>query len=150
MDTSKKYYKVYRTKTYFKTNNWLFFLNGVTPNMPFKRENYNINFNKTTNKTQIKTFKDSTINLIASLINGPILLATPLKKTEIFIKTVLMTNVHPSFFYFLAFKLNNNIYSVSIIKNIYSLNYFQNKQLLKQLCITRMKQPSYVKTRSSK
>jgi hypothetical protein len=46
--------------------------------------------------------------------------------------------------------LNNKIYSVSIIKNIYSLNYFQNKQLLKQLCATRIKQCNYVNTRNSK
>jgi hypothetical protein len=52
--------------------------------------------------------------------------------------------------YIFAFKLNNKIYSVSIIKNIYSFNYFQNKQLLKQLCATRMKQYNYVNVRNSK
>jgi hypothetical protein len=146
MDINKKYYKVYRMKNYFKNNNLLFFFYGVnkTPNGSLKQKmkNYNINFNKAINKIQIKTFKNSTISLIVPLINGSIFLATPLKKTEIFIKTVLITSIYP-FFFTLAFRLNNKIYSVSIIKNIYSLNYFQNKQLLKQLCTTRMKQYTY-------
>jgi uncharacterized protein YacL len=154
MDIDRKYYKVYRMKNYFKKNNWLFFFYGVTKTLSSsfkqKTKNYNINFNKTINKIQVKTFEDSTISLIAPLINGSIFLATPLKKTEIFIKTVLITNIYPFFFYTLAFKLNNKIYSVSVIKNIYSLNYFQNKQLLKQLCTTRIKQYNSVKTSNSK
>jgi hypothetical protein len=154
MDIDKKYYKVYRMKNYFKNNNWLFFFYGVnkTPSRLFKQKtkNNNINFNKTINKIQIKTFKNSTISLISPLINGSIFLATPLKKTEIFVKTVLITNIYPFFFYTLAFKLNNKVYSVSILKKIYSFNYFQNKQLLKQLCTTRMKQYNYVKTSHSK
>jgi hypothetical protein len=154
MDIDKKYYKVYRMKNYFKTNNWLFFFNGVnkTPSCSFKQKikNCNINFNKTINKIQIKTFENATINLIAPLINGSIFLATPLKKTKTFSKTVLISNLHPFFLYIFAFKLNNKIYSVSIIKKIYSFNYFQNKQLLKQLCTTRMKQYHYIKTINSK
>jgi hypothetical protein len=154
MDIDKKYYKVYRMKKYFKNNNWLFFFNGVnkTPSRSFKQKtkNCNINFNKTINKIQIKTFKNSIINLIKPLINGSIFLATPLKKTKTFIKTVLITNLYPFFLYILAFKLNNRIYSLSIIKNIYSFNYFQNKLLLKQLCITKLKQYNYVNTKNSK
>jgi hypothetical protein len=154
MNIDKKYYKIYRTQNYFKNHNWLFFFNGVnkTPNCSFKQKikNGNINFNKTINKIQIKTFKNSIISLIAPLINGSIFLATPLKKTKTFIKTVLITNLYPFFLYVLAFKLNNKIYSVSLIKNIYSFNYFQNKQLLKQLCTTKMKQYNYVHTKNSK
>jgi hypothetical protein len=77
-------------------------------------------------------------------------LAAPLKKTKILIKTVLITNLYPFFLYTLAFKLNNKMYSVSIIKNVYSFNYFQNKQILQQLCVTRMKQCYSIGTISSK
>jgi hypothetical protein len=152
MDINKKYYKVSHIKNYFKNNSWLFFFNGVskTPSSSLKRKtkNSSINFYKTTNKIQIKTFKNSTISLIAPLINGSIFLAIPLKKTKIFIKTVLIGNLH--LFFLLAFKLNRKIYSVSIIKKVYSLNYFQNKQLLKQLFVTRMKQYHCVNIKNSK
>jgi hypothetical protein len=144
MDIEKKHYKVYRIKNYFKSNNWLFFFNGVnkTPSHLFKQKikNRSINFNKTTNKIQTKTFKESTMSLVAPLVNGSIFLATPLRDTKIFIKTVLITNLYPFFLYTLAFKLNNKMYSISIIKNIHSFHYFQNKQILQQFCTTRIKQ----------
>ena len=153
MDTDKKYYKACRMKNYFKNNNLLFFFNGVSksPNHSSKQKikNCNIDLNKTINKILVKALKYSTISLTAPLINGSIFLATPLQKTKIFVKTVLITNIYPLFFYTLAFKLNTKMYSVSVIKNIYSFNYFQNKQLLKQLCTTKMKQ-QFVPHRSNK
>jgi uncharacterized protein YacL len=147
MDTERKYYKACRMKNYLKKNNGLFFFFGgsksPSPSMKQKIKSSNLDLNKTTNKILIKALKHATIGLIAPLINGSIFLATPLQTTKIFIKTVLITNMYPLFFYTLAFKLNTKMYSVSLIKNIHSFNYFQNKQLLKQLCITKIKATCY-------
>jgi hypothetical protein len=142
MKLTPKNYKTIKTKSYLKKNNLFFFFNGINQNsnnwIRTKQDlqNLNLNYYKIFNKTSITTFKNSIYKNTDAPINGLTLLIKPTKFNILLTKKILF-NLDP--FLFLALKLNNKIYSLTQIKQINSLNYYNNKLLLYKFSITNIK-----------
>jgi hypothetical protein len=142
MKLTPKNYKTIKTKNYLKKNNLFFFFNGINQNsnnwIRTKQDlqNLNLNYYKIFNKTSIATFKNSIYKNNDAPINGLTLLIKPTSHNILITKKILFS-LDP--FIFLAFKLNNKIYSLTQIKQINSFSYYNNKLLLYKFGITNIK-----------
>jgi hypothetical protein len=145
MKLTPKNYKTIKTKSYLKKNNLFFFLNGINQNsnnwIRTKQDlqNLNLSYYKIFNKTSITTLKNSIYKNNDAPINGLTLLIKPTNPNILITKKILF-NLDP--FIFLALKLNNKIYSLTQIKQIHSLNYYNIKLLFYKFSITNIK-PHY-------
>jgi hypothetical protein len=142
MKFTSKNYKIIKTKSYLKTNNLFFIFSGINQNssnwIKTEQELKKINFNyyKIFNKTSTKIFKNSIYKNIAHTINSITFFIKPTLNNKLIKKKVLF---NMETFFFLAFKMNNKIYSSNQLKHVNSLNYYENKLLLYQFGITHIK-----------
>jgi hypothetical protein len=144
MYLNKNLYKIIHIKNMLKKNNFLFFFSGLNKNsehlLSIKKKFKIFKFNpyKIINKITIKLIKNSTKCFSNFLINGSLFLIK-CGNNKIIIKSILTTHFYFLFPIILALKLNNKIYSFILIKKIHSFNYFQNKWLINQFCILKLK-----------
>ena len=122
MYLNKKSYKIIILTNYIKTNNLLFFISGLNKKLHF-------NLLKINNKILIQILKNS-INCYfnCSFFNS-----------LFFVNFNNNIILRKHFDNFLILKLNNKLFIFNKIKNLYSMNYYQNKQLLIQFCVLKFK-----------
>ena len=144
MKLSVKDYKIIKIKKYFKTNHLFFFVNGINQSsldwLSVEQGLKTIKFDyyKVLNRTTVKTLTTSIYNSIKPAINSSTLFIKP-KPNEYFLKQIVLNRLNSLFFELLIIKLNNRIYSVSSLKNTYSLDYIKKKLLLYQFSLTHLK-----------
>ena len=145
MKLNTKKYKITKSKNYFKTNNLFFIASGINKNssewLTTEQGLKKINFNsyKLFNKTTLKILKSSTYDNIKPTINGPSFLLKPTTLTKSLSKQLVIINLDSLFFTLLIIKLNNKIYSTSLLKNTYSLTYKKNKLVFYQFNLVHLK-----------
>lgn len=145
MKFDAKSYKINKTKNYIKTNNILFFFNGVNKNSKDwihteqNLKKINFKFYKVFNKTTKKTLNDSIYNKISSTVNGITFFIKPETNTKNLLKTTITKDLRLLLFILLAIKLNNKLYSASQLSKSNSLNYLDNKLLMYQFGVVHLK-----------
>jgi len=145
MKLNTKDYKTTITKNYIKTNNLFILFNGVNRKssdwIATEQNLKNIGFKyyKVFNKTARKTLNESIYKKYQTAVNGITFFMKPASNIKPITKYVLLNSFEPLLFTILALKLNNKIYSVKQLKNIYSFKYKENKLLLYQFKITNIK-----------
>lgn len=144
MKLTIKDYKIGKTKKYLKNNNLFFFVNGINRNAldwlltEQKLNTIGFKYYKVLNKTTVKTLNSSVYTKISSVVKGSTFLIKP-QYNKLFTKQTVLNTFNPLFFELLIFKFNNKIYSISSLKNTYSLNYKEKKLLLCQFNLTSIK-----------
>jgi hypothetical protein len=144
MKVSVKDYKILRTKEYFKASNLFFFVNGVNKSsldwLPAKQGLKTIGFSyyKLLNRTTVKTLSNSIYSNIKPVISGSTFFIRPQTEKN-FSKQTITNTFDPLLFELLMVKLNNRVYSLTSLKNAYSLNYNETKLLFYQLNTTHLK-----------
>jgi hypothetical protein len=144
MKLSIKDYKIEKTKKWLKTSNFFFFVNGVNRNSLdwiFTEQGLKtIGFCcfKILNKTTVKTLNASIFSKISSTIKGSTFFIKQVESKQ-FLKRSIVNTFNPLFFELLIFKFNNQIYSASSLKNIYTLNYQETKLLFYQFNLSHTK-----------
>ena len=144
MKLNIKDYKIAKTKEYFKSSNFFFFINGLNRDsldwLLTEQELKIIGFNyyKVLNKTTIKTLNTSIYTKISPAIKGSTFLVKP-QQTIPFLKQTIWATFSPLFFELLIVKFNNKIYSTGLLKSIYSLEYKETKLLFYQFNLTYLK-----------
>lgn len=141
MKLTLKEYKILKTKNYIKNNNLFVFFNGIHQNSTnwIKTEqglkSQHLYHYKIFNKTSKIIFKKSIYKNTESLINSLTFFIAPNKKLTISKKLLLNLDLLTP----LAFKVNQNIYSLNQIKYNNSLIYSNNKLLFYQFNVTNIK-----------
>lgn len=148
MNINQKFYKINSIKKYLKKNN--FFIATINAkNLSFIEKKLQIlKFEpfKLINKVMSKNIENSVQLNVDLLINNSIFLIK-LNKNKILTRNILTSHFYFLFSSILALKLNNKIYQFTTIKNLNSFNYFQNKQLIRQFCIIKLKQHNFRKSK---
>lgn len=137
MKFDPKTYLITKTKDYLETNKLFILFNGANKNSrdwiltEQSLEKLNFNYYKLFNRTSKNIFKNSVYERIRAVINGVTFFFKPssfhLKELT---KQKILVNFESLLFIMLAIKLNNKIYSKEELKNIFSFNYVDNKQVL--------------------
>lgn len=150
MIINKKYYKILGFKKNLRKK-ISFFCQDIPKsyknlfdikNTKFKK--HKISCCKIKNKITKKIIQNSIFNYkLSPLLNNSIFLIK-FDLNNVLVKLTLV-NLCSSFFCMLIFKLNNKIYSFSKVNNSHSLNYFQNKQLITNFIILKLKQTNFIK-----
>ena len=144
MKLNIKDYKITKVKEYFKTNQLFFFVNGINRNSidwlltEQGLKEIGFNYYKVLNKTIIKTVHNSTYSTTKPIIGGSTFLIKP-QSNKHFLKQTILNGFNPLFFELLVVKFNNKLYSVTLLKDTYSLEYKETKLLLYQFNLTLMK-----------
>lgn len=137
-------YKINKTKNFIKTNNILFFFNGVNKNsndwihteQSLKKTNFE--YYKVFNKLTKKVLYNSIFSKTTHMINGITFFIKP-KTDKTFVKNTFIKSLKPLFFILLAVKLNNKLYSTNQLNKNFSFNYVNNKLLLYQFGVVQLK-----------
>jgi hypothetical protein len=103
-------------------------------------KNINFNYYKIFNRTTKKTLKNSIYKTIKPTIDSITFVMKP--KIKQLFKQILIVNFKPLLFNMLAIKINKKIYETTQLKNSYSLNYSENKLLIFQFGVARLKKNS--------
>ena len=144
MYLNKKLYKSNFITKFIKNKSFIIFLSALNKNsqkMLFliqRLQNLNLFFHKINNKITKKIAKNSIFYCFKNLFNNSLFLLNYQNK-KVLIKSAFLTNLNFLFPIVLIFKLNNKFYVFSKIKNLYSFHYFQNKKLLVQFCVLKLK-----------
>lgn len=144
MYLNKKLYNFNFIKKFIKNKNFSIFLNGLNKNsekmlfLTQKLKSLNLFFYKINNKVTKKVVKNSIYYCFKNLFNNSLFLLNYNNK-KILIKSVFINNLYVLFPVILFFKLNNKFYIFNKINNFYSFHYFQNKQLIMQFCLLKLK-----------
>jgi len=145
MKLSKKNYKASKIKNYIKTNHIFFLFNGNTLkshdwiSIEQVLKNMNFKYCRLFNKIAIKTLEKSIYQQIKTTINGITFFVRPTLNIKSLKKQVLLKNIEPLLFSFIAIKINNKTYSNKQLKSICLLDYKINKLLTYQYNITYLK-----------
>ena len=148
MEFTSKEYKTFKIKNYLKNDKNFFFFNGINQNYSnwVKTEqslkNINLSYYKILNKTSNKTFQNSIYKNMRFSINSVTFFIKPIILNPLLSKKILF---NLDIFVFLAFKLNNKIYSSTQVKYTNSFNYCENKLLLFQFNLINIKSGFLIK-----
>ena len=123
--------KLYKTKNFFKTEN--FFLISTDATLDSKNwvkmeqifANLNLQYYKTHNTVTINFLKLSIFKMFTLAINGPVIFFNFKKFNSQNILTNKLLNLNPLLL-LLGLKLNNRIYSRNQIQNLVTLDYRNN------------------------
>ena len=146
-----KFYKLKRIKNFIKINHLLFFIKDFnmskTKYLIEKKyiKNLNLIKYKVINSFLLKLFYNSIKKVILKLFlqySGIGLLKIINFKKKI-IKTSFLFLCNTLFFNILCVKLNNKIYSLTVIRRSYSFNYYQNKKLIYKFFTIQLKKFSF-------
>jgi hypothetical protein len=143
MKLNIKNYKINKTKNYIKNHNLFLVINGINLKSSewifieqhFK--NANFLYYKIFNNAARKIFRNSIYKNNESIINGITVFIKPDKKQ--ITKNLFLSTFNNLIFDIISLKLNNKIYNTNQLKNLYSLNYKENKLLLYQFLSTNIK-----------
>ena len=144
MKLKVKDYKIIKTKEYFKTNSFFFFVNGINRNsldwLLIEQGLKIIGFNsyKVLNRTVLKTLDNSIYSNTRPAISGSTFLIKPLRDKH-FLKQTILNTFNPLFFELLIIKFNNRAYSVTSLETTYSLEYKETKLLFYQFNLIYLK-----------
>lgn len=145
MKFSAKNYKINKTKNYIRTNNILFFFNGVNKNSndwihtEQNLKKINFKYYKVFNKTTKKALNDSIYNKASNTINGITFFIKPETSTKNLLKNTIVKDLKLLLFILLAIKLNNKLYSANQLNKTNSVNYTDNKLLMYQFGVAHLK-----------
>ena len=129
MKFSLKTYKYFKSKHYFKTTNYFFFLQGISLNdrniIEIKQNliNHDLKSFKIFNKITIHILKNSIFKNLIVLVRGPIILLYTNHNKNLMFET--LKTIHP-LINVLGLKLNNKIYSKKQIENLKNTSYRTN------------------------
>jgi hypothetical protein len=145
VDFIAKNYKINKAENYIKTNNILFFFNGVNKNsndwihteQHLKKKNFK--YYKVFNKTTKKTLSNSIFDKASNTANGLTFLVKPELKTKNLLKNTVVKDLKLLLFILLAVKLNNKFYSASQVNKTSSFHYIDNKLVMYQFGIVHLK-----------
>jgi hypothetical protein len=138
-------YKLNKTKNYIKSNNLIFFLNGINKNSndwvitEQKLKTLKLNYYKIFNKTTIKALKNSIYFSTIPMVYGIVFFIKPQTETQTLAVKNVSTNLESLFFTVLALKLNNKVYSAKQLKSNNSFKYKENGLLTAQFYTTNLK-----------
>lgn len=144
MKLDGKTYKLIKTKKYFKTNKFFFFVQGIHQNsldrLVAEQKLFTIGFTnyKLLNQIAIKTLNTSIYSKNRFVIRSNTFLIKPHINNK-FLKHEILNTLNSLFFEVLIIKLNNKIYSAKSLKNIYSFDYVGMKLLFYQFSLTHLK-----------
>jgi hypothetical protein len=145
MQFSSKTYKILKTKNYLKENNLLFFVNSIPRNsndeiiIEQNLKKFNLNYYKIFNKTSKTRLNNSIYINSNELINSITLFIKPIFNYIEFKKSTLFSCFEPLLIYMLAIKFNNKIYSMTQLKEVFTLHYKDSKLLFFQFNSTNFK-----------
>lgn len=145
MKFTAKNYKINKAKNYIKTNNILFFVNGVNKNSndwihtEQNLKKINFQYYKVFNKTTKKTLNDSIYNKANNIVNGITFFIKPETNTGNLLKNTIVKDLKLLLFILLAVKLNNRLYSINQLNKNNSFNYLDNKLLMYQFGLVHLK-----------
>lgn len=145
MKFNAKDYKINKTKNYIKTNNILFFFNGVNKNSndwihtEQNLKKINFQYYKVFNKTTKKTLSDSIYNKANNTVNGITFFIKPETIAKNISKKTIAKDLKLLLFILLAVKLNNKLYSVNQLNKNNSFHYTNNKLLIYQFGVVHLK-----------
>jgi len=143
-----KNYKINKAKNYIKTNNILFFFNGVNKNSndwihtEQNLKKINFQYYKVFNKTTQKTLSNSIYNKTNNTVNGITFFIKPETTTKNLLKNNIVKDLKLLLFILLAVKLNNKLYSATQLNKNNSFHYADNKLLMYQFGIVHLKRSS--------
>lgn len=145
MEFTAKNYKINKVKNYIKTNNILFFFNGVNKDSNdwvhteqiLKKKNFK--YYKVFNKTTKKTLSNSVFCKASSTASGLMFLIKPEVKTKNLLKNIIAKDLKFLLFILLAIKLNNKLYSANQLIKTTSFHYIDNKLLIYQFGVVHLK-----------
>lgn len=151
MEFIAKNYKINKAKSYIKTNNILFFFNGVNKDsndwihteQNLKKKNFK--YYKVFNKTTRKTLNNSVFDKASNTANGLTFLIKPEVKTKNLLKNTVVKDLKLLLFILLAVKLNNKLYSANQLNKTASFHYIDNKLLMYQFGVVHLKRFSSLK-----
>lgn len=145
MEFIAKNYKINKAKNYIKTNNILFFFNGVNKDSndwihtEQSLEKKNFKYYKVFNKTTKKTLNNSVFDKASNTANGLTFLIKPEIKTKNLFKSTIVKDLKLLLFILLAIKLNNKLYSANQLNKTTSFHYIDNKLLMYQFGVVHLK-----------
>lgn len=138
-----KDYKIIKTKNFIQKNTIVFFLNGTNKTSSdwilIEQNLTKFNYYKVFNKVAYKTIKNSIFKNFLSTINGITFLVKPSSTTNNLTKRNVLQKFEPLLFYILAVKFNNKIYKNKQLKNLFYLNYIDNKLITFKFCTANTK-----------
>jgi hypothetical protein len=149
MKLNVKDYKVIKTKKYIQTNDFFFFVHGISQNsldeLLIKQGLQTVEFSsyKLLNKITLHTLNSSIFQGTQALIGCSTFIIKPLSSKH-FVKQTLSNTFQSLFFELLVVKLNNQMYSLTSLQNLHSLNYRQAKLLFYQFNLTSLKKCSKI------
>ena len=144
MKLNIKDYKIIKTKEYFKTSNFFFFVHGISRNsldwlvIEQELKTAGLSYYKLLNKTTLKALNNSIYSNTKPVISGSTFLVKPLSNNRI-LKQTISNTFNPLFFELLIVKFNDRMYSVTSLQNTYSIKYKETKLLFYQFNLTHLK-----------
>lgn len=141
-----KDYKIYKVKSYFKTNQFFIFCHGVSLSIKnwVKIEqdlvDSKLNYYRSYNTLTKNSVKASIFKNLTELINGPLFFIGIDKKRNMnhTLKKIISIN---KLLTTLCIRINNKLYSVFQLKKISTLNYIKNVVIFQRLLKTLLKTP---------
>ena len=144
MKLNVKDYKIKKTKKYFKNNNLFFIVSGTNRNainwLLVKQKLKTIEFNsyQPLNNITIKALNASILTTVSLVVKGSTFFIQP-QQAKLFFRQKILNTFTLLFFELLIIKLNNKIYSLNSLKNIYSFNYKETRLVLHQFILANLK-----------
>lgn len=139
MSFNAKFYYKNKLKNKLLTNTLIFFSNKKDLN--FKNL---FKFFKINNKITSKIIENSTKKHFLPLINCSFFLIETNNYINI-AKFFMSSNIFSIFLIIFGIKINNKLFYFFYLQKSHSLNYFQNKKLIIQFCLTKLKQCVHLK-----
>jgi hypothetical protein len=131
MDFNLKNYQIFKSKKYFKNNDFFLLFHSAKLNLTKwtnteqNLKKLKLNYYKPLNGTTFKTFKTSIYQNFSSVVGGFIIfINTNYKTTELDLSSIIKS-MNP-FFVLISVKLNNKIYSPAQLKGMKNLSYSKN------------------------
>ena len=149
MKLTVKDYKIIKTKKYIKTNDFFFFVNGINQNSLGELligqglQTAGFDSYRLLNRLTLQTLDKSIYRDTHAVISGSTFTIKPLCNQH-FLRQTILNTFNSLFFELLVIKLNNRVYPVTSLQNLYSLDYKQTKLLFYQFSLTSLKKYSQI------
>ena len=145
MELNIKIYSTYKTKEYFKKNNFFFLFHGINRSSrdwisitEQELKNLNFSYYKNLNRLFKKTLNNSTYKILLPIIKGPTFFIKYTNKSNL-TKQLVLDNFESLLFILLVIKFNNKVYPISLFKSMTSLKDKENNVFLYLFYLTNFK-----------
>lgn len=144
MKLNLKDYKILKTKKYIKTSSLFFFTNGTSKNslnwLSTEQGLKTAEFNcyKLFNKTSLKNLENSVYKKIKPIVSGLTFLIKP-NLSKSLLKRTITNNFDLLLFELALIKFNNKLYSLSVLKDVYTFNYKETQVLFYKFKLSNLK-----------